>query len=520
MDETSPASAPSAQPGPVLEPGRFIVTPTLVAMNVAYFLAMISFGVSVSQPTASDVLPFGANFGALTVNGQWWRLLSSTFIHYGVLHLGFNMWCLWSLGNIAERLFGKGRFLLLYILSGLGGSAASLLWHPYIVSAGASGAVFGIAGALAAFLYLARIHLPERAAGDLLKSILIFIGFNLVFGFTMEGIDNAGHLGGLVIGALLGASLRIHHAFALGAAAVAVALVAMAPLAQQIARANPIVMLTEADLLRAGDETPAAIVRLEGAVAEHPEFASGHEALAFMYFQDGQYEKSIASARRSVELDPQIERAQQVLGTALFLNGDYEQAVDELRFAIKLNPEMLITHANLARALSALDRGDEAVAALEEAMKWDAKSWFLHSEMGLARLGNDELDQAVASLEKAIEVAPDEPENYNRLSLVLARAGAYEEALQAVEKAIELRPDAAHIIDSLGTVRLYRSELDEAAAAYRRAIELDPESGVYHYNLSIALSSMGNDAEAEAEKTEALRLDPDLAPPAAGSPLM
>ena len=518
MDNASPT--PAAHSAPQLEPRRFIVTPTLVAMNVAYFLAMVSVGVSATAPTAAEVLPFGANFGALTVNGQWWRLLSSTFIHYGVLHLGFNMWCLWSLGNLAERLFGNGRFLMIYILSGLGGSAASLVWHPYVVSAGASGAVFGIAGALAAFLYLARIHLPERAARNLLTSILIFIGFNLAFGFTVPGIDNAGHLGGLVIGALLGASLRYRRAFLASAAAVAVALVATAPLAKSIAQANPIVMLTEADLLRASDNAPAAIAKLEQAVSEHPEFASGHEALAFMYLQDGRYEKAAATARRSVELDPQLERAQYVLGTALYFNRDYDAAIEELRIAIQLQPEELSTHANLSRALNELDRGDEAVAALEEAMTWAPDSWFLYSEMGLAHLGNDELDLAVASLEKAIELAPDEPENYNRLSLVLARAGAYEEALEAVERALALRPGAAHIIDSLGTVRLYRGELDAAAAAYREAIELEPDSGVYHYNLSVTLERMGSDAEAEAEKAEAFRLDPDLDPPADGSPLM
>ena len=518
MDETAPD--PAAQGAPELEPRRFIVTPTLVAMNVACFLAMVSVGVSATAPTAAEVLPFGANFGALTVNGQWWRLLSSTFIHYGFLHLGFNMWCLWSLGNLAERLFGNGRFLLIYILSGLGGSAASLVWHPYVVSAGASGAVFGIAGALAAFLYLARIHLPERAARDLLTSILIFIGFNLAFGFTMDGIDNAGHLGGLIVGALLGASLRFRHAFPAGAAAFAVALVAMAPFAKSIAQANPIVMLTEADLLLGSDNAPAAIAKLEQAVSEHPEFASGHEMLAFMYLDDGQLEKAVLTSRRAVELDPQLERAQYVLGTALYLSADYEAAVKELRIAIQLQPKELSTHANLSRALTALDRGDEAIAALEEAMKWAPDSWFIFSEMGLAHLNTDELDLAVAALEKAIELAPDEPENYNRLSLVLARAGAYEEATEAVEKALELRPGSAHIIDSLGTVRLYRDELDAAAAAYREAIDLDPDSGVYHYNLSVALGRMGSDVEAEAEKAEAFRLDPNLNPPADGSPLM
>ena len=518
MDDASPA--PDAQTAPELEPRRFIVTPTLVAMNVAYFLAMVSVGVSATSPTAMDVLPFGANFGAFTVNGQWWRLLSSTFIHYGILHLGFNMWCLWSLGNLAERLFGNGRFLLIYILCGLGGSAASLVWHPYVVSAGASGAVFGIAGALAAFLYLARIHLPARAARDLLTSILIFIGFNLAFGFTVPGIDNAGHLGGLVIGALLGASLQYRRAFLAGAAAVAVALVAMAPMAKRIAHANPIVMLTEADLLRASDDAPAAIAKLEQTVSEHPGFASGHGALAFMYLQDGQYEKAAATARRSVELDHQLERAQYVLGTALHWTGDHEAAVKELRIAIQLEPKQLVAHVLLSRSLRALGRDDEATAALDEGLQWAQSPLALFRDIGFERLDDVELELTVAFLEKAIESAPDEAENYNVLSLVLARTGAHDEALQAVQTALELRPDAPHILDSLATVRLYRGELEAAAVAYRRAIDLDPDSGVYHYNLSVALGRMGSDAEAEDEKAEAYRLDPDLDPPADGSPLM
>ena len=91
-----------------MEPARrFIVTPTLVAMNVAIFLAMVSLGVSATTPRAWELLPFGANFGGYTVDGQWWRLLTSTFLHFGVLHIGFNMWCLWSLGRLAERMFGE-----------------------------------------------------------------------------------------------------------------------------------------------------------------------------------------------------------------------------------------------------------------------------------------------------------------------------------------------------------------------------------------------------------------------------
>ena len=517
MDDASPA--PDAQTAPELEPRRFIVTPTLVAMNVAYFLAMVSVGVPVTSPTAMDVLPFGANFGALTINGEWWRLLSSTFIHFGVLHLAFNMWCLWSLGNIAERLFGNGRFLLIYLLSGLSGSAASLLWHPDVVSAGASGAVFGIAGALAAFIYLARIHLPERAARDLLTSIVIFIAFNLAFGFTVPGIDNAGHLGGLLIGAVLGASLRLRRTFPAVAAAAVAALIGTALLTKNLARDNPTVILAPAVMLTATDRA-GAIEKVEKALAEYPALADGHALLGELYLKERRYPEALDASRKAIELDPQQQFAQGVVGSALYWMGDYEAAVTELRKTIEIEPKQLVSHALLSRSLRALGRDDEARSVLEEGLKYARGPSALFADIGFERLDDVELEFLVGALKEEIEITPEDPENHNVLSLVLSRTGAHDEALEAVRTALELRPNAPHIIDSLGTVHLYRGELDDAAKAYREAIELDPDYAVYHYNVSLALRRRGDIEEADAALNQARRLVPHLDPPADGQPIM
>ncbi|HET7296605.1 MAG TPA: rhomboid family intramembrane serine protease [Gemmatimonadales bacterium] len=136
--------------------------------------------------------------------GQWWRILAAMFLHFGFFHLALNMWCLWQLGWLAEYLFGRATFLTLYLLSGLGGSVLSLVTHPAVVSAGASGAIFGVAGGVAAFMWLHRLNFHAPKLTGALPSVAAFIGYNLLYGITDPQIDNAGHLGGLIVGALLG----------------------------------------------------------------------------------------------------------------------------------------------------------------------------------------------------------------------------------------------------------------------------------------------------------------------------
>jgi rhomboid protease GluP len=186
---------------------RYFVAPTIIGLNVAIFALMALMGVSLTAPSGEQLVYWGANFGPFTLGGQWWRLLSSTFIHIGIIHLALNMQCLWQLSRLTERLYGNWAFLTIYILSGLGGSVASLWWNPNILSAGASGAIFGVAGGLVAFLYLGKLPLPRGATQSILSSTLVFVGYNLLYGFTSTGIDNAAHIGGLVTGALVGALL-------------------------------------------------------------------------------------------------------------------------------------------------------------------------------------------------------------------------------------------------------------------------------------------------------------------------
>src|SRR5215510_9190483 len=187
---------------------RGFITPIIIALNIVVFVAMLATGVSFFAPQSDQLLKWGADYGLQTLNGEWWRLLSSVFVHIGVVHLLLYMWCLWSLGRLAERMFGNWTFLALYLLSGLGGGLASVWRNPSIVSAGASGAVFGVAGGLVAFWYFGKVALPRSIIKRDFVSILTFVGYNLTYGFAKEGVDNAAHIGGLFVGLALGALLH------------------------------------------------------------------------------------------------------------------------------------------------------------------------------------------------------------------------------------------------------------------------------------------------------------------------
>ena len=186
------------------------ITTTLVGMNVAVYAAMVLTGVSPTAPSTAQLLKWGANWGPLSLGTEPWRMLASNYVHIGIIHIALNMWCLWNLGFLAERVFDPWTYVLIYTACGLAGSLASLWWHPLVYGAGASGAIFGLAGALIAALYLGHLPISKQAIQGTLKSLLIFAGYNLFFGAAIRGIDNSAHVGGLLAGLALGAVLAKH----------------------------------------------------------------------------------------------------------------------------------------------------------------------------------------------------------------------------------------------------------------------------------------------------------------------
>lgn len=187
------------------------VTRVLVALNVAVFLATALSAASLIHVPADVLSRWGGNYGTLTLSGQGWRLLTSIFLHGGLLHVALNMLALYQAGQLVERMFGSGRYLALYLGSGVLASLASVWWRQDVVSIGASGAIFGVFGGLLAFLLVHRERLPAAAFARLRAMTLSFVGYSLLLGFAIPGVDNAAHIGGVLGGIALGSVLSGVH---------------------------------------------------------------------------------------------------------------------------------------------------------------------------------------------------------------------------------------------------------------------------------------------------------------------
>ena len=224
-------------PPPVRRPRRSWsyapATYVLVGINCLVFLVMVAHHVSVGNPNSDQLLYWGAdNAGNVLLQGQWWRIVTAMFVHVGILHLATNMWCLWNLGLLAEPLMGSTGVFAVYILTGAAGNLLStcvnwfwfnqdwVKFHDlgvFPAGAGASGAVFGIAGALIILLKSHRLPVPPQELHKLRKSVIYFAAINLVLGLSISfgtmvahsglSIDNMAHLGGFSSGLLFAAPM-------------------------------------------------------------------------------------------------------------------------------------------------------------------------------------------------------------------------------------------------------------------------------------------------------------------------
>ena len=327
------------------------LTHVLVGINVAVFALMTLTGVSFLSPTSAQLLKWGANWGPLSLTTQPWRILTSNYVHIGIIHIGFNMWCLFSLGALAQRIFDRWTYPLIYTATGVAGSIASLAWHPTVVGAGASGAIFGLAGALIAALYLGKLPIPKAAIRSTMKSLLIFAAYNLFFGLS-RGIDNAAHIGGLASGLALGAFLSKH-------------LTGPAESRQQWRNLAVVLSIV---LLTAGMYYVRNQHRELTAVSNPSDYFDQYQK-AMDAFRQKDYANAVNACQKMVQSNPSSAEAHFLLGVAYETTENPDGAIPQFQEALRLDPKYSEAAAGLADAYKAKGMDHESKDAARKAVE-------------------------------------------------------------------------------------------------------------------------------------------------------
>jgi len=438
--EDSPIQRVEAAPWVQRQSTSMIVTQVIFGANVAVFLGMMLAGVSMlDNPTGQDLVHWGANFGPYTVSGQWWRLLTCVFIHGGLLHIAFNMWCLWDLGRLAESLYGHWTFAGLYLITGIASSLMSIAWNPGVLSVGASGAIFGIAGALISSFYLGEFSLPRVAIAATLRSVVVFVGFNLFFGSVVARTDNAAHVGGLLMGLLLGAliarvaPMRENILRRIAVLLVGVVLVAVSIFWLERSRGYLVHAQNGVELLNEG-KTDAAIQELKKATGMRPDFAATHGALARAYVVKRDYDNAASEMKRLIALNPRNQSSYYQLGLIYLEQNSPSKAQETFAQLLKMNSNSADGHAGMAAALSDQKRYSEALEEYKRVAALDPNYQGLYFNMGLAQARLNLFDDAIASLLKQRQNG-DDPDNENTLADVYQAKGMTREAADAKRRA-------------------------------------------------------------------------------------
>ncbi|MGH9524927.1 MAG: rhomboid family intramembrane serine protease [Terriglobales bacterium] len=446
----------SAAPGPVrmvLTPGPGLSAPAtlvLVGLNAAMFLYMVAKGASLMHPNAQQILRFGASFGPLTLGSQWWRMLSAIFVHIGLVHLLINEWCLWDLGFMAEQLYGPRTFLAVYLLSGLTGTLVSVAYNPHIVSAGASGAIFGIAGALITTLHFGHIPAPRKALRASVISLIVFAVFNLAYGFQKGGIDNGAHVGGLFAGLILGAVLsrdftatpahpRSMHVWAIPLYAV---LLFGATLGVRHANA-PLVARSQAEERLARGDVKGGKQELEALVREHPKYGDGWMALAELDLRLNLPKDAEHALKMAAEADPKNEAPLRLLAILYMNTNRFQEAADIIKRMTEANPKDVDAYVNRGVALNRLDKPQEAIESFKKAVELNPKLPVAWYNLGLSEMSVKQYDGAIAAFQKVTTMVPDDADAWIWLSNAYQQKGMSREANQAYEKGYELRVQRA-----------------------------------------------------------------------------
>jgi rhomboid protease GluP len=421
------------------------LTKIIFGANVMVFIAMVIASGPSLDFTGNVMDHFGANFGPYTLSGDYWRLVTYMFLHGGIFHIAMNMWCLWNLGELCESLYGRWTYAAIYLITGVAGGLASVAWNPRVLSVGASGAIFGLAGALIASFYLGEFSLSGISIKGTLSSLVSFAAFNLFLGSLIPGIDIACHVGGFVGGLALGALIALfapqqnvlRRAGVLGVVTLALVL---SGLGVERWRGGPMrAARAFADI--AENDPNRAIAQLQAIIKQQPNLVRAHSALAQAYFQREQFPQAEAEFRRTLELQPHDAESRFNLGITLLNEQRPEDARAVFTELLAQDPNSADAHYGSGLVLADEGKYQPAIDEFKKAAGLNPQFAGVYYEMGHAYFKLKMYDEAIAAYLKEKENSGDQPDLEVGLADAYQAKGMTQQAQDASAKAEQLKSE-------------------------------------------------------------------------------
>ena len=418
---------------------------TSLCLNPLVFLLQTFTGGSTNT---FNLVRLGAQHGPSIEEGEYWRLVTAAFLHIGFLHLAFNSLCLWQLGRLLERLFGATHFAFLYLLSGVAGTLCSFFLNEFVaprtVSAGASGAIFGVAGAMLVGGLRYADQIPESLQKAFGTGALPFIAFNLYYGFTRPGIDNYAHIGGALAGAMCGWVLHPHseriRETRLAAAGFAALVLICFGLQYAALRRYDNHLVTAQELLNRGD-IAAAERELAPIIKKGIQDARAQTLLGIIKVRQGKAKEGITALSQAIRLAPGYPAPHLALADTLLVYRNYQAAALEFRTATRLDAGNAHAYVGLGEALTGLNRLEEAGTAFREALRLDPKLALAHHGLGVVLSAQERPDEAVQELRAATGLAPNQVASHRALARVLHGQGKRDEAIREIREILRIDPN-------------------------------------------------------------------------------
>ena len=446
----------------ILDP-HIAITMTIIVINFSILVGMELSGGSTNPEV---LLRFGAKYNPLIWHGEWWRLFTMMFLHIGPIHFLFNSYALFVLGWAVEPFIGRLRYIALYLLSGISGSLISTIFSAAKISAGASGAIFGVAGAALAGELVRGGSFPNVLRRPYGRALLLFIAINLAFGFLVPFIDNSAHIGGAVSGFCLGYVFFAHKT--------------KPPLL--IARSRIFLILFILGF--------AAAVALTVHPARTWQWHYSH-ALYSIHINDHKAARS--ELLMVVEHRPDFAPAHSLLGITYLSLGDYQRALEELQTANRLG---LLNEENefyLASAYIVLENYTPALPHLKKSLELGPKTAHKFFLLGFCQEKLNKPIQALQAYTEAIKRNPNDLDYYARIQQLFTSHAFphYQDALNAFASVMAFLPQNLEFYLIRGNIHKHYRHFDDAIEDFRKAVDINPNVVMANFQLAYCYKKIG-----------------------------